>query len=300
MLLEQGYEVIGLSRSYRHLELSNLQYLEIADKIIIEECDLTDYSQVSNIIKQYQPTEIYNLAAQSSVGISFKQPIGTITFNTISFLNILEVVREINPKIKVYQASSSEMFGKVDHLPITEETPLNPLSPYAISKASAHFIAKNYRQSYGLFVSCGILFNHESYLRSKNFFVKKVIIDCIKISRGELQKLVVGNIDIKRDFGYAPKYAEAIVKILKYDKADDFIICSGKSVFLREIIEYIFKKFSIPLSKLEVNKELFRPDDIANNYGDNSKAKKALNWEYELNFFEVLDLLIEEELANFH
>ncbi|MCX6183267.1 MAG: GDP-mannose 4,6-dehydratase [Bacteroidetes bacterium] len=298
LLLEEGYRVVGLSRSYRHLELSNLQYLGISEKVIVEECDLLDYSRVSNIIKQYKPDEIYNLAAQSSVGISFKQPIGTIRFNTISLLNILESVREINPNIRIYQASSSEMFGKVEHLPITENTSLNPLSPYAISKTSAHFIAKSYRISYGLFVSCGILFNHESYLRSKNFFVKKVIDETIKISRGLQDKLEVGNIDIRRDFGYAPRYAEAIAKMLKHSTADDFIICSGTSVSLREIIEYLFKKFNVSMDKLVINYEFFRPDDILNNYGDNSKAKKELGWNYDLNFFQVLDLLVEEELKN--
>jgi len=298
LLLEKGYRVVGLSRSYRHLELSNLEYLGISKEVTVEECDLMDYTRVSNIIKEYKPSEIYNLAAQSSVGISFKQPIGTIRFNTISLLNILEAVKEIDSSIKVYQASSSEMFGKVEHLPIKENTPLQPLSPYAVSKSSAHFIAQNYRNSYNLFVSCGILFNHESYLRSKNFFVKKVITECIKISRGEQEKLVVGNIDIKRDFGYAPKYVEAIHKIMEHNKADDFIICSGKSVSLREIVEYTFKKFNIDISKLEISDTFFRPDDIVNNFGDNSKAKKELNWNYNHSFFEVLDLLIKEELKN--
>lgn len=298
LLLEKGYRVVGLSRSYRHLELSNLEYLGISKEVTVEECDLMDYTRVSNIIKEYKPSEIYNLAAQSSVGISFKQPIGTIRFNTISLLNILEAVKEIDTTIKVYQASSSEMFGKVEHLPIKENTPLQPLSPYAVSKSSAHFIAQNYRHSYNLFVSCGILFNHESYLRSKNFFVKKVITECIKISRGEQENLVVGNIDIKRDFGYAPKYVEAIHKIMEHNKADDFIICSGKSVSLREIVEYTFKKFNIDISKLEISDTFFRPDDIVNNFGDNSKAKKELNWNYNHSFFEVLDLLIEEELKN--
>ena len=298
LLLEKGYRVVGLSRSYRHLELSNLEYLGISKEVTVEECDLMDYTRISNIIKEYKPSEIYNLAAQSSVGISFKQPIGTIRFNTISLLNILEAVKEIDTTIKVYQASSSEMFGKVEHLPIKENTPLQPLSPYAVSKSSAHFIAQNYRHSYNLFVSCGILFNHESYLRSKNFFVKKVITECIKISRGEQENLVVGNIDIKRDFGYAPKYVEAIHKIMEHNKADDFIICSGKSVSLREIVEYTFKKFNIDISKLEISDTFFRPDDIVNNFGDNSKAKKELNWNYNHSFFEVLDLLIEEELKN--
>lgn len=298
LLLAKGYKVIGLSRSYRHMELGNLEYLKITQDVIMEECDLTDLTRISKIIKEHKPTEIYNLAAQSSVGISFKEPIGTIKFNTISLLNILEAVKEIDPTIRVYQASSSEMFGKVDNLPITEKTPFQPLSPYAVSKASAHFIAQNYRHSYNLFISCGILFNHESYLRSKNFFVKKVITDCIKISQGKLEKLVVGNIEIKRDFGYAPAYVEAIHKILGHDKADDFIICSGNSISLREIIEHCFKRFNITMDKLEINAALFRPDEIVNNYGDNTKAKVELDWNYNQPFIKILDMLIDEEMKN--
>ncbi len=298
LLLEKGYKVVGLSRSYRHLELGNLKYLGISKDVIVEECDLMDYTNVSNIIKEHKPIEIYNLAAQSSVGISFKQPIGTIRFNITSLLNILEAVKEIDASTKVYQASSSEMFGKAEQLPIKENTPLHPLSPYAVSKASAHFIAQNYRNSFGLFVSCGILFNHESYLRSKNFFVKKVITDCIKISRGQQEKLTVGNVDIKRDFGYAPKYVDAIHKIITHHKADDFIICSGKSISLREIIVHTFNRFNISADKLEINSTFFRPDDILNNYGDNSRAKNELNWKYEHSFLEILDLLIDEELRN--
>jgi len=298
LLLEKGYKVVGLSRSCRHLELGNLEYLGISKDVIVEECDLMDYTNVINIIKEHKPVEIYNLAAQSSVGISFKQPIGTICFNITSLLNILEAVKEIDASIKVYQASSSEMFGKAEQLPIKENTPLNPLSPYAVSKASAHFIAQNYRNSFGLFVSCGILFNHESYLRSKNFFVKKVITDCIKISRGQQEKLTVGHIDIKRDFGYAPKYVDAIHKIITHHKADDFIICSGTSISLREIIVHTFNRFNISADKLEINSTFFRPDDIINNYGDNSRAKNELNWKYEHSFLEILDLLIDEELRN--
>jgi GDPmannose 4,6-dehydratase len=298
LLLSKGYKVIGLSRSYRHLELGNLEYLKINKDVLVEECDLMDFTRISKIIKEHKPTEIYNLAAQSSVGISFKEPIGTIRFNTISLLNILEAVKEIDPTIKVYQASSSEMYGKTEKLPITEKTPFNPLSPYAVSKASAHFIAQNYRHSYNLFVSCGILFNHESYLRSKNFFVKKVITECIKIARGQQEKLVVGNIDIRRDFGYAPKYIEAIHKIMTHDKADDFIICSGASISLREIVEHTFKRFNISIDKLEISDTFFRPDDILNNYGDNTKAKVELNWNYNHSFIEILDWLIDEELKN--
>ena len=210
ILLTKGYRVIGLVRSYFDRDLIGLKYLGIQEKVSIEKCDLTDFSQVIKLISKYQPDEIYNLAAQSSVSLSFLQPIGTFQFNTISVFNILEAIKMVNGKIKYYQASSSEMYGKVKNLPITEATVLHPLSPYAISKAAAYWTCTHYRESYGIFIGNGILFNHESYLRSPNFFVKKVISDSLKIIRGELDELLVGNIDVKRDFGYAPRYVEAM------------------------------------------------------------------------------------------
>lgn len=294
-LLARDYTVVGLSRQYRDENLGRLKYLEIADQVIIKECDLLDISSITGILKQYQPDEIYNLAAQSSVGLSFSQPIGTISFNIISVLNLLEAIRIIKPGTKFYQASSSEMYGLVNDLPITENSVLHPVSPYAISKASAHWTVINYRESYNLFACCGIFFNHESYLRGNDFFVKKVITGALKIKRGEQDCLHVGNIDIKRDFGYSPKYVEAMYLMLQQDTPQDFLICSGKSLSLREIIYYVFDKLNISRDKLVVDKSLYRPHEIQNIYGDNSNAKKVLNWNYDMNFFNVLDILIDEE-----
>jgi GDPmannose 4,6-dehydratase len=205
----------------------------------------------------------------------------------------------VDKKIKFYQASSSEMFGKVQHLPITEESTLHPLSPYAISKASSYWTVINYRESYGLFACNGILFNHESILRSNNFFVKKVIIESIRISKGLQDVLKVGNIELRRDFGYAPEYVKAMWLMLQQKKADDFIICSGKSVSLKEIIYYVFKKLDINRNKIVIDHILYRPTDIEDIYGNNSKAKKNLGWKYELSFFQVLDILIAKELEHF-
>jgi GDPmannose 4,6-dehydratase len=262
----------------------------------MEECDLLDISSVIDLINKYKPDEIYNLAAQSSVGLSFKQPIGTINFNIVSVLNLLEAIRIIKPDVRLYQASSSEMYGKVADLPVTIKTPMHPLSPYAISKASAHWIVINYRESYGLYACNGVLFNHESFLRSNGFFVKKVLSETVRNRNNAEWVLKVGSIDIKRDFGFSPNYVEAMWLMLQTEKPDDFIICSGKSITLRSVIEYVFCKLQVNINKLVIDNDFIRPTDIQDIYGDNKPAKTKLGWKYDLDFFQVLDILIEEEL----
>lgn len=296
LLLEKGYEVIGTVRSYRCTSRNNFKYLGIDDDIIIEELELLDMANIIRLLQKYKIDEIYNLAAQSSVGLSFSQPIGTFSFNTMSVNNLLETIRLFSPNTKLYQASSSEMYGQVTNMPIAINTPMHPISPYGISKMSAYFMVTTYRESYKLFTSNGILFNHESFLRSDNFFIKKIIKNAIKIKNNELQNLRVGDLNIKRDFGYAPKYVEAMWKLLQQDVAGDYIICSGKSILLRDIIEYIFDKLNLNKKLIIEDKKLFRPNEIENIYGDNTRAKQDLNWEYEYSFFDVLDLLIDEEL----
>lgn len=298
LLLEKGYKVIGITRSYNSSNIVKLKYLDIYKIVTLEECDLMDVSSIIKILKKYVPDEIYNLAAQSSVGLSFDQPIGTMQFNIISVLNLLESIRMVDENIKFYQATSSEMFGKVEKLPITEKTILHPSNPYAISKATNYWTVINYREAYGLFACNGILFNHESFLRSDNFFIKKIIKQSLNIKYGSQKVLKVGNIDIKRDFGYAPKYVEAMWLMLQQRKADDFIICSGKSLSLREIIYYIFDKLKIERDKLVVDEKLYRPVDIDDIYGDDSKARKFLGWNYNLDFYNVLDILVEEEIKS--
>jgi len=296
-LIKKKYNIIGTTRSYNIGKLSKLEYLGVYKNVIIEEIDLLDFTSILNLIKKYQPDEIYNLSAQSSVGLSFNQPIGTFTYNTLSVINLLEAIKIYNKNIRFYQASSSEMYGNVEKLPINEKTPMHPKSPYGISKAAAHWISINYRESFGIFVGIGILFNHESILRSKNFFIKKVIKEALEIKFGERKKLRVGNINIKRDFGYAPKYVEAIWKILQQDEPSEFIICSGVSISLKDVVYYIFDKLDLDKRLIEIDPALFRPNEIDDIYGDNSKAKKILKWEYSLSFYDVLDMIIEEELA---
>ncbi|OQP66882.1 GDP-mannose 4,6-dehydratase [Niastella vici] len=299
LLIEKGYKVTGLIRSNYGSNLGRLKYLELLDKVELLECDLSDLSQVLNIITNCKPTEIYNLAAQSAVSLSFQQPIGTITFNIHSVLNILEAIRLIDPVIRFYQASTSEMFGKVNQLPITENSIVHPLSPYAISKVTGHYVCINYRESYNLYTSCGILFNHESYLRGENFFVKKLIKGAIEIVHGKRECLEFGNLDIKRDFGWSEKYVEAMWMMLQQDQPDDFIISSGKSITLREIVYYVFDKLNIDRSCIKINPSLFRPTEIEDIYGSNKKARSVLNWQYDMDFFEVLNLIIEEEFKNY-
>lgn len=296
LLLQKNYRVIGLTRNNRSINLDRLAYLKIEDQVIVEECDLMDMSSVIKIINKYQPDEIYNLAAQSSVGLSFQHPIGTISFNALSVLNMLESIRLTKTDIKFYQASSSEMYGSVQSLPITLNSPMHPLSPYAISKATASWTVTNYRESYGVFACNGILFNHESYLRGNTFFVKKVISECFQHKNDSLWKLKVGNIDIKRDFGYSPKYVEAMYLMLQQDTPKDFMICSGVSISLRSIVEHVFDIFDISHDRLIIDKNLFRPSEIQDIYGDNSLAKSELGWDYSMNFTEVLDLLVKQEI----
>jgi GDPmannose 4,6-dehydratase len=299
-LLQKNYKVIGLVRSYTQTKIKNLLYLGMQNDITFIDCDLSDITQIIKILQQYKPDEIYNLAAQSSVSLSFTQPIGTIQFNILSVANFLEAIKILNAagSTRFYQASSSEMFGKVMTLPINESTVFHPLSPYAVSKAAAHWLTVNYRESYSLYAACGILFNHESYLRSDNFFTKKIVKEALRIKHGLQDKLFVGNIDIKRDFGYAAKYVEAMWLMLNQSIPEDYLICSGTSVSLRSIIVHVFNRLQLPLERIVIDEKLYRPTDIEDIFGDNTKAKQQLKWEYNMTIYEIIDLMLEEEERN--
>ncbi|MEW6710519.1 MAG: GDP-mannose 4,6-dehydratase [Candidatus Riflebacteria bacterium] len=298
-LLEKNYRVVGTVRSYRHAKLENLVYLGIQEQVVVEELDLQDMANVIRVLKKYQPDELYNLAAQSSVGLSFEQPIGTFSFNTASVNNLLEAIRLFYPSIRFYQASSSEMFGETDKMPISIDSPMRPVSPYAVSKLASYFMTRNYRNAYGLKVCNGILFNHESYLRSENFFMKKIIRQAILLKEGKISKVTVGNLDIKRDFGYAPKYVEAMWRMLQLEETEDFLICSGKSIGLRDIVYYVFDRLGLDRHKIFEDESLFRPNEIHEIFGDNSRSVARLDWKYPYkSFLEVLDILIDEELRN--
>ena len=295
LLVQQGYQVTGLVRGSQGEGLWRLKYLGIAEQVQLTECDLTDMSQIFRLIQEIQPDEVYHLAAQSSVSVSFSQPIATINYNTISTLNLLETIRLSHASLRFYQASSSEMFGAVQRLPIDEDTVINPQSPYAISKATGYWMTRNYREAYKLFATSGILFNHESALRQPNFVIKKIIRTALDIREGKTDKLVLGNIDVRRDFGYAPAYVEAMWRIMQQDQPDDFLICSGFSSSIREIVEMVFVLLEVPLSALHTEQSLFRPAEIDENFGNPEKAKRVLNWSYSMNLEQLLRQLILDE-----
>jgi len=297
-LLEKKYRVIGLIRPGVEEYYTGFEYLNTRDKITFTECNLLNLENITEIFEKFGPVEVYNLAAQSSVGLSFEKPLETINFNVLSVVNLLEAIKKTDKNIKFYQASSSDMFGNIEELPVNENSVIHPTSPYGISKATGHWTTINYRESYGLFACCGILFNHESYLRAPNFFVKKVIRTAIEIKNGTQEELRVGDVDLRRDFGYAPDYVKAMWLMLQQEKPKDYLVCSGQSVSLREIVYYVFDKLKIDRKKIVTDKSFFRPNDIRNIYGNNEKAKKELGWKYEKTFFDVLNILIQEEIIN--
>lgn len=298
-LLEKNYKVIGITRNLHSTNFLGLKYLQVNNDIELVEANLLDFSNIIRLLEKYKPDEIYNLAAQSSVGLSFQQPIGTLEFNIISVANILEAVRIINKQIKIYQSSSSEMYGNIalSQLPIDETFIIHPTSPYGVSKATAHWTSVNYREAYGMFISCGILFNHESVLRRSNFVTKKVLNSAIKIKNGELDHLIVGNTSIKRDWGYAPEYVKTMWQMLNYKDADDFVICTGEAHSLDEFITKVFNKLNLDTNKyVKKDLSLLRPVDLEVIYGNPMKAKNKLNWDYKISFDELIDKLIEDEI----
>lgn len=298
-LLNKGYNIIGLVRNNSGINMKNLKYLDIDDKINFIKVDLLNLSNIVRIIEKNEIDEIYNLAAQSSVGLSFNQPIETLEFNIVSTAKLLEAIRITNPKIKFYQASSSEMFGNVmkENLPISENFLLRPVSPYGISKAASHWITVNYREVHKLFAVCGICFNHESVLRNKNFVTKKIINTAVKISLGLADELRLGNIKVYRDWGYAPKYVEAMWLMLQQDNPDDYIISTGEVHSLEEFVVKVFEKLNLNVDKfVKIDESLYRPNDLEINYGDNSKAKNKLNWKYNMSFDQLIYKLVDDEI----
>jgi GDPmannose 4,6-dehydratase len=299
LLLDKGYEVIGLTRSINSLKFFNLDYLGVHDSISFIECDLLEFHSISNIILKHKPDEFYNLSAQSSVAYSLGHPLSTIQYNINSVLNILESIRLFSCATKYFQASSGEIYGSVKVLPATELTPFNPINPYAVSKASAYFITKSYREIFKLFTVNGILFNHESFLRPRGFFIKKVIVGALDIKFQKINFLKLGNLNIKRDFGFAPDYINAIYLSMNVTSPDDFIISSGVSVYLKDIVAYVFNKLDVSMDSITITDEFKRNSDINDLYGSNLKAKSILNWHYEKSFFDVIDQLLAEELLNY-
>jgi GDPmannose 4,6-dehydratase len=300
LLLKKNYQVFGLTRSLQTLSPRNLHYLGIADQVHLLETDLLDPKAVNWLIGNLQPDEIYNLAAQSSVGLSYQQPITTLHYNLLSVAHLLEAVRLQSPKTRFYQASSSEMFGNIrpENLPIHEDLLFHPVSPYAVSKASAHWMTVNYREAFGLHTCCGILFNHESPLRGENFVIKKVVNAAVKIKMGihPTGKLELGNLSVSRDFGYAPAYVEAMWRMMQPEKPDDYLICSGQAVQLKDFVRKVFEQLDLHIEDhVQINESLLRPVELEIIYGDNTKAHTQLGWEYNLSPDQLIHRLLEEE-----
>jgi len=299
LLLSKNYKIFGITRNIIIPELKNLQYLQIDKDVQLIELPQLDQKRGEQILIKFQIDEVYNLSAQSSVGYSFVDPIGTVNFNVMSVLNWLEAIKKVNNSIKFYQASSSEMFGNIrpEDLPLKESLVFHPVSPYGVSKVAAHLLTVNYRESQNIFASCGILFNHESCLRGSNYVVKKILNSAVKIKMGlQRSPIKVGNLSIQRDWGYAPAYVEAMWRILQANSAEDFLICSGKVTSLQSLIEMILAKLGLEYeTTIQIDQELFRPVDLGISYGDNTKAKQLLGWEYEMDTNHLIDQLITDE-----
>ncbi|MDT7904713.1 MAG: GDP-mannose 4,6-dehydratase [Candidatus Caldipriscus sp.] len=314
LLLEKGYEVYGADRRSGEGGFWRLKELGIEKDVKIVYMDLLEFTNIFRTIEKIKPDEIYNLAAQSFVAASFEQPILTSDINSLGTLRLLEVIRTVKPDTKFYQASTSEMFGKAKTLPLNEDSYFYPRSPYAVSKLFAHWITVNYREAYNIFACSGILFNHESPLRGTEFITRKVSLAVARIKYGKQDKLVVGNLDAKRDWGYAPEYVYGMYLMLQNDKPDDFVLATGESHSVREFIEEAFRVAGFEIYwegkgleekgrdaktgkvLVEVSPEFYRPAEVDVLVGDYSKAKRILGWEPKTTFKELVRIMVEEDM----
>jgi GDPmannose 4,6-dehydratase len=295
-LLEKGYEVFGTLKRNSVAENQTARLDKVYDKIKLFYADLTDLSSLISVIQKTQPDEIYNLAAQSHVRISFDQPIYTAQVTGVGTLNMLEAVRLIKPEAKVYQASSSEMFGNsIDFDGFQRETTaMYPVSPYGCAKVYSYNICRNYRNSYNMFISNGILFNHESPRRGTNFVTNKVVKEAVKIKLGLSKKLALGNLDATRDWGHAKDYVEAMWMILQLENPDDYVCATGVSHSVKELCEYVFGKLELSYQDYVVMDEKFlRPEELNDLKGDPTKLKKHTGWKPTYTFETMLDEMIE-------
>lgn len=279
MLLDKGYEVWGTSRDAQASTLSNLATLGIATRVRMLSMAPNDFRSVLNAIDRSDPEEIYYLSGQSSVGLSFEQPAETLESIVGGTLNMLEAIRMRKKSVRFYNAGSSECFGDTGQTPANELTPFRPRSPYAVAKASAHWLVANYRESYGLFACTGILFNHESPLRPKRFVTQKIVQAAKQIAQGSNERLVLGRLDIWRDWGWAPEYVDAMWRMLNRSEVEDFVIATGESHSLEEFVAEAFAVFDLDWKKhVDVSRDLYRPTDIHFSLGDPKNANERLVW----------------------
>lgn len=316
LLLDKGYKVYGTYRRTSSVNFWRIEELGIEknNNLHLIEYDLTDLSASIRLLQTTGATEVYNLAAQSFVGVSFAQPITTAEITGIGALNLLEAIRIVNPQIRLYQASTSEMFGKVQAIPQKEDTPFYPRSPYGVAKLYAHWMTINYRETYGIFASSGILFNHESPLRGREFVTRKITDSVAKIKLGKLDVLELGNIDAKRDWGFAKEYVEGMWRMLQADEPDTFVLATHRTETVRDFVTMAFKAAGISVAYqgtdvnevaidiatgktvMKINPKFYRPAEVELLIGDPTHAKNKLGWVSKTNLEELCKMMVEADL----
>jgi len=313
LLLEKGYRVIGGDRRTASGSLWRLQSLGIANDVEITDFELAEFTNIYTVIEKFQPDEIYNLAAQSFVAVSFEMPIMTSDITGLGVSRILETIRKINPKIKFYQASSSEMFGQIVEKVQNEKTAFHPRSPYGVAKLFGHWMTINYRESYNMFACSGILFNHESPLRGKEFVTRKITMGLSKVKSGQLSYLELGNINAKRDWGFAGDYVEAMYLMMQHDIPDDYVISTGENHSIKDFIKIVCDELDIKIEWsgenlnekcidsstgkviIKINPKYYRPAEVDVLLGDSSKAKNTFGWEPKTSFEELVSMMIKAD-----
>ncbi|MGC2063335.1 MAG: GDP-mannose 4,6-dehydratase [Thermodesulfovibrionales bacterium] len=296
LLLKKGYGVYGTSRDAQMSSFGNLVRLGIRDAVKVESMAVNDFRSVLQVLAKVLPDEIYNLAGQSSVGLSFQQPVETLESIAVGTLNLLEAIRFIERPTKFYNAGSSECFGDTGGQPADEMTPFRPRSPYAVAKATAFWEVANYREAYGLFACSGMLFNHESPLRPERFVTKKIVATACRIAAGSKEKLSLGNIAISRDWGWAPEYVEAMWLMLQQDKPDDYVIATGESHSLEEFVETVFNCAGLNWRDHgSIDSTLLRPTEILIGMGNPIKAFNMLGWRAKFKMLDVVRMMVEGE-----
>jgi GDPmannose 4,6-dehydratase len=295
LLLEKGYEVHGLVR--RSSSFNTWRIDHVRDQLVLHYGDLVDQNSLVRTLEAVQPEEVYNLGAQSHVKVSFEMPEYTTDVTAIGVLRVLDAVRDLGLKTRVYQAGSSEMFGLVQETPQTEKTPFHPRSPYACSKVFGHWMAVNYREGYGLHVSNGILFNHESPRRGENFVTRKITMGVAAIKQGRAKELRLGNLDAKRDWGFARDYVEGMWRMLQQESPDDYVIATGETHSVREFCEEAFSHVGLDWKDfVKVDPKYFRPAEVDVLLGDSSKARRVLGWEPKVTFKELAQMMVDADL----
>ncbi len=299
LLLKKGYRVVGCSRDAQISRFSNLVRLKIREQVEVESVSLNDFRSVLQVLKKIRPDEVYNLAGQSSVGLSFDQPVESFESISVGTLNLLEAIRFLEIPIKLYNAGSSECFGNTGDRPADELTPFRPRSPYAVAKAAAFWQLDNYREAYGLFACSGLLFNHESPLRPSRFVTRKIVDAVCRIARGSGEKLELGNTTVERDWGWAPEYVEAMWLMLQQEVPEDFIIATGESRKLEDFVARAFETADLDWRAHVVsNRRLFRPTDIMTIRANPQKAMRKLNWKARYHMSDVARMMVEDGMES--